>query len=81
MLTLLLSASLAFAQSVGDFRVLSAETALLRYRNSDEVSATVKEGTKVEVVFVGKNLVRVRSGRDLGWVVPAVLIEPTGAAD
>ncbi len=75
MLTLLLVAGLALAQSVGDFRILTAETELKRFPDSDEVSATVKKGAKVEIVAEGTTTVRVRSGRDFGWVERAVLAE------
>jgi len=75
MFTLLLTVGLALAQSVGDFRYLTTEAKLLRYADAKEVSATVKQGTKVEVVAVGGALVRVRAGRDFGWVEPGILSE------
>jgi hypothetical protein len=75
MLTLILTLGLALAQSVGDFRIVSDDTPLKRYEDSDEVSTTAKAGAKVEVVAVGKTLVRVRSGRDFGWIDPGKLGE------
>ena len=75
MITLLVTMSLAFAQDVGDFRYTTDEVALKRYRNSEEVSTTVKKGVKVEVVAVGKQLIRIRSGRDFGWLTAKQLSE------
>ena len=60
--------TVALAQTPGEFRWLVAETTFLRFADSEEVSATVKASTKVEVVAVGETLVRVRAGRDFGWV-------------
>lgn len=75
MFTLLLTMGVAFAQDVGDKRYVNNETKLLRYPDAVEVSATVKKGARVEVVAVGKTLIRIRSGRDFGWVPPDVLSE------
>ncbi len=75
MLTILLAAGLSFAQSVGDFRILNQEAQLRRFQGSDEISATVKKGTKVEIVAEGKGTVRVRAGRDFGWVETKLLDE------
>ena len=75
MFSLLLYMGLAFAQNVGDFRFTTAEVKLLRYPDAVEVSATVKKGAKVEVVAVGDALVRIRSGRDFGWIPSELLSE------
>jgi hypothetical protein len=80
MITLLLTLSLAFAQNVGDFRFTTDEVKLLRYSDAVEISATVKKGTKVEVVAKGETLIRVRSGRDFGWLPSELLTEDKPAA-
>ena len=73
MLTFLLTMGIAFGQDVGDKQFVTTEVKLLRYADAVEISATVKKGGRVEVVAVGDNLVRVRSGRDFGWVHPDLL--------
>ena len=75
MFILLLTMGIAFAQDVGDKRYVNSEVKLLRYADAVEISATVKKGTKVEVVAVGKTLIRIRSGRDFGWIPPDLLSE------
>jgi SH3-like domain-containing protein len=80
MITFLLTLSLALAQNVGDFRFTTTEVKLLRYPDAVEISATVKKGTKVEVVAEGDTLIRVRSGRDFGWMHSVLLSEDEPAA-
>jgi hypothetical protein len=71
----------ALAQSPGDFRWLVSETELKRFSDSDEVSATVKAATRVEIIAVGESLLRVRAGRDMGWIAADALAETKPAAN
>jgi hypothetical protein len=79
MITFLLFLSSALAQNAGDFRYTTVEVKLLRYADATEVSATVKKGEKVEIVVAGGPLIRVRSGRDFGWVPGELLSEDAPA--
>jgi len=65
--------SVVMAQTPGDFRWLVADTPLKRFSDTDEVSARVQAQTRVEVIAVGDVLIRVRAGRDFGWVSPDAL--------
>ena len=79
MFTLLLTMGIALAQDVGDKRFVTSDVKLLRYPDATEVSANVKKGAKVEVVVVGETLIRVRSGRDFGWIPSELLSEEAPA--
>ena len=58
-----------------------AETALKRFVDAEEISATVKAATKVESIAGGDSLIRVRAGRDMGWIAADQLSETKPASD
>jgi hypothetical protein len=73
--------SAVLAQTPGDSRWLVEETAMKRFADGEEISATIKADTKVEIIAIGDVLVRVRAGRDMGWIAPTVLSETKPASD